>query len=88
MSVLVFRRIDSATGTRIYLGAGIGRLSGRRFIGSTTEFERDLSELGMSFEASAYIHPRHAVGLAIAANGRVGSRGITLGITVGVELGG
>lgn len=87
-SVLIYRRIDTAPGARIYFGAGVGRLSGRRFIGSTTNFERELSELGMSFEASAHVNPRHAVGFAIAANGRVGSGGITLGVTVGVELGG
>ena len=87
-SVLIHRRIDMASGERFYLGVGVGRLSGRRFIGSTTEFERDLSELGMSFEASAYANPRHAVGIAIAANGRVGPGGITLGVTFGVELGG
>lgn len=87
-SVLIYRRIDTSPGARVYFGAGVGRLSGRRFIGSTTNFERDLSEWGMSFEASAHVTPQQAAGFAIAANGRVGSGGITLGITVGVELGG
>jgi hypothetical protein len=42
-SLLAFRRISTSNGARVFVGAGIGQLKGRRFIGSTTRFERDVS---------------------------------------------
>ena len=87
-SVLIHRRIVTSAGTRIYIGAGVGRLSGRRFIGSSTEFEKDVSELGMSVEASAFVPPGDRVRLAVSAHGHFGPGGVTAGFTVGVAFGG
>ena len=88
VGVLIHRRIDTSQGSRFYLGAGLGRLSGRRFIGSSMEFDRDLSELVLAFEASAYINPEPRVRITPAAHGHVGAGGVALGITFGVAFGG
>ena len=64
----------------------MGRLSGRRFIGSSTEFERDLSELVLAFEASAYMNPGRRFRITPAAHGHIGAGGVGLGVTFGVAL--
>ncbi len=87
-SVLIHRRIDMFDGLRFYVGAGVGRLTGRRFIGSSTVFDRDVSELGLSFEASAYVNPGRLVRFAAALNGHVASGGVALGLTFGLAFGG
>ena len=87
-SVLIHRRIDMFDGLRLYVGAGVGRLTGRRFIGSGTVMDRDVSELGLSFEASAYVNPGRLVRFAAALNGHVGSGGVVLGLTFGLAFGG
>ena len=87
-SVLIHRRIVTSTGSRIYIGAGVGRLSGRRFIGSSTEFDKDVSELGMSVEASASVPPGDSVRLALSTHGHFGPGGVTAGFTISVVFGG
>jgi hypothetical protein len=85
-SVLVYRRIVTSSGSRIYAGAGVGRLSGRRFIGSSTEFDRDLSELGLSLDVSIYLPDGAGIRFAPGAYGHVGPGGVVLGFTVGVAF--
>ncbi len=87
-SVLIHRRIVTSGGSRIYIGAGVGRLTGRRFIGSSTEFDTNVSELGMSFEASISVPPGAGIRLALAAQGHIGPGGVTASFTVGVAVGG
>ncbi len=87
-SVLIHRRIDRSDQARFYLGAGVGRLTGRRFIGSGTEFDRDVSELGLSFEASAYVQPGSRVRFSPTLNGHLGSGGLAIAITFGMAFGG
>jgi hypothetical protein len=74
--------------SRFYVGAGLGRLSGRRFIGSGTELDRDVSELVLAFEASAYLNPGQRVRINPAAHGHIGAGEVALGITIGVAFGG
>ena len=87
-SVLIHRRIMTSAGSRIYLGTGVGQLSGRRFIGSSSEFDRNVSELGMSFEASTSVPPGAGVRFALSAQGHVGPGGVAASYTVGVAFGG
>ena len=71
---------------RIYIGAGIGRLTGRRFIGSSTEFDRDVSEWGFAFDVSAYMPPGHGLRFTPSAYGHVGPGGVTAGLAAGIGL--
>jgi len=82
-SVLIHRRIDKEV-SRFYLGAGIGRLTGRRFIGAGTEFHSDVSELGLSFEASAFVQPGSRVRFSPTVNGHLGSGGLAVAVTFGL----
>ena len=88
-SLLAFRRIATSNGARVFLGAGIGQLRGRRFIGPTTEFDRDVSELGLSFEASLYSASADRLfRFATSANGHVGSGGVSVELAIGFALSG
>jgi hypothetical protein len=88
-SLLAFRRISTSNGAQVVLGAGIGQLQRQRFIGSTTQFDRDVSELSLSFEPSFYF-PREdgLFRFATSANGHVGSGGLSFQLGIGVALSG
>jgi hypothetical protein len=88
-SLLAFRRLETSNGWRVFLGAGIGQLQGRRFIGATTEFDRDVSELGLSFATSLY-SPREdgLFRFATSANGHVGAGGLSFQLAIGFALSG
>ena len=85
-SILLYRRLASADNRHVFFGAGVGVLTGRRFIGSTTEFERDLSEVGLSLDLSLHAPPGSRIRFAPSAFAHVGSGGITAGIVFGVAL--
>jgi hypothetical protein len=87
-SVLVYRRIDTPDGARVYLGAGVSRLSGRKFIGSSANFDRNVLEYGASFEASYYFaRTGDAVSrFATTANGHIGQGGVAIQLTIGFAL--
>ena len=89
-SLLVYRRIDTPAGARLYLGAGVGRLTGRKFIGSSTDFDPNVREYGASFEAAYYFaRTGDAISrFATTANGHIGRGGASIQLTIGFGLSG
>jgi hypothetical protein len=89
-SLLVYRRIDTPAGARLYLGAGVGRLTGRKFIGSSTDFDPNVREYGASFEVSYYFaRTGDAISrFATTANGHIGRGGASIQLTIGFGLSG
>lgn len=69
----------------VYLGAGIGRLTGRQFIGDTSELE-DIGDTGLSVEAALHA-PRHGFRVVLAAQGHFGSTRPLVGATIGLAFG-
>lgn len=85
-AVLLYRKIPTSDGGgAFYLGAGLGHLSGRQFIGSTSELEQ-VSELGLSLEAALHA-PARGLRLVMAANGHIGSSRPMIGATIGIGFG-
>jgi hypothetical protein len=85
-AALLYRIVPlSEGGSAVYVGAGVGHLSGRRFIGSSTELE-DLSETGLSLEAALH-SPRGGARVVLAVQGYVGSGGPLAVATIGLGLG-
>ena len=86
-AALLYRTLPLSNGDgAFYLGAGIGRLSGRQFMGTSTSIEY-ISELGVSMEAAMHV-PQAGFRFVLAAHGWVGSSRPLMGVTIGFGLGG
>ncbi len=86
-AALLYRaRRSSDDKSALYLGAGVGRLSSRRFMGSSSELE-DVSGVGLAFEAALHA-PARGLSFVFAAQGYAGGGGPLLLETVGVGFGG
>jgi hypothetical protein len=84
-SALLYRRLTPG-GYTTYVGVGVGLLTGRRFIGSSSELDHDVHEWGLSFDASIYIPPGTGFRFGPSVYGHVGSGGVTWGAMVALAL--
>ncbi len=85
-SVMVHRRIVTSAGSRIFVAAGWGRLTGSQFVGSTSELE-EVSQWGLALGASGYWPPGERLfRFAAGANAHVRPGGVSAGLTIGFAL--